>query len=353
VTADTAAADLAEDQERLEYARAAIEYAYEQGWSDGLPVVPVTRPLVEEFLAQTTRPADQVIAAVPHLNRECTVEQAAVNAALAGCRPEYFPVVLAAWEALGRDRAVTGGGWQSTSGPAPLIIVNGPIRHELGINSTGGVLGPGFRANATIARAIGLVVRNVFGIRPQELEQATQGVPGRWTLCIGENEEASPWEPLSVDAGCSPGTDAVCATLLRTCEFVDNRNSREAEELLTDFADTISRIGAAIPPFSTAGLILGVEHAELLADKGFTKRDVQQWLYERCVRSHQDLERAGKGLGGRTGPGIDEHGLHMLPSPEQLIIVVAGARNAAMSMVVRPFGFAGWSRSAVTIERHN
>jgi hypothetical protein len=348
--ADTLGPDITADQERLDYARAAIEYAYEQGWTDGLPVVPVTRPMVEEFLAQTSRRSDAVVAAVPHLGRECTVERAAVNAALAGCRPEYFPVVLAAWEALGRERAVTGGGWQSTSGPAPLIVVNGPIRHELGINSTGGVLGPGFRANATIARAIGLVVRNVFGIRPQELEQATQGVPGRWSLCIGENEEASPWEPLAVEVGCRPGTDAVCATLLRTCEFVDNRNSQDPEELLTDFADTIARMGAAIPPFSSAGLILGVEHAELLAGKGFAKRDVQQWLYERCVRSHEDLERAGKGLGGRTGPGIDEYGLHMLPSPEQLMIVVAGARNAAMSMVVRPFGFAGWSRSAVPLE---
>ena len=175
---------------------------------------------------------------MPHLNRECTVEQAAVNAALAGCRPEYFPVVLAAWEALGRERAVAGGGWQSTSGPAPLIVVNGPVRHRLGINCAGGVFGPGFRANATIARAIGLVVRNVFGIRPQELEQATQGVPGRWSLCIGENEEESPWEPLAVEVGLPAGTDAVSATLLRTCEFVDNRHTQDPEELLADFADT-------------------------------------------------------------------------------------------------------------------
>jgi hypothetical protein len=344
------AAEVAADRERLDYARAAIEYAFDQGWSDGLPVVPVTRPIVEDFLARTSRPADEVIAAVPHLSRECTVEQAAVNAALAGCRPEYFPVVLAAWEALGRERAVVGGGWQSTSGPAPLIIVNGPIRHELGINCTGGVLGPGFRANATIARAIGLVVRNVFGIRPQELEQATQGVPGRWTLCIGENEEESPWEPLATELGLPAGSDAVSATLLRTCEFVDNRNTHNPEELLADFADTISRTGAAIVPFSSAGLVLGVEHAQTLAAGGFAKHDVQQWLYEQCVRSHEDLARAGKGLDGRTGPGIDEYGLHMLPSPEQVMIVVAGARNAAMSMVVRPFGFAGWSRSPVRVE---
>jgi hypothetical protein len=343
--------DLESDLERLDYTRAAIEHAYDQGWTDGLPVIPVTRPMVEEFLARTSRPADEVVAAVPHLDRECTVEQAAVNAALAGCRPEYFPVVLAAWEALGHERAVVGGGWQSTSGPAPLIVVNGPIRHRLGINSTGGVLGPGFRANATIARAIGLVVRNVFGIRPQELEQATQGIPGRWSLCIGENEEESPWEPLAVEVGLPAGTDAVSATLLRTCEFVDNRHTQRPEELLADFADTISRTGAAIVPFSSAGLILGVEHAQMLAGSGFAKRDVQHWLYERCVRSHADLERAGKGLGGRTGPGIDEYGLHMLPSPDQLMIVVAGARNAAMSMVVRPFGFTGWSRTAVPIGR--
>src|SRR5688572_21272711 len=101
-------AERAEDQHRLEYARDAIEYAYDQGWTDGLPVVPVTRPLVEEFLAQTSRRPDEVVAAVTHLGRECTVEQAAVNAALAGCRPEYFPVVLAAWDALSRERAVTG-----------------------------------------------------------------------------------------------------------------------------------------------------------------------------------------------------------------------------------------------------
>jgi hypothetical protein len=341
----------ATDQERLDYARAAIEHAYDRGWTDGLPVVPVTRPMVEEFLAQTSRPADEVISAVPHLDRECTVEQAAVNAALAGCRPEYFPVVLAAWEALGRERAVLGGGWQSTSGPAPLIVVNGPIRHELQINSTGGVLGPGFRANATIARAIGLVVRNVFGIRPQELDQSTQGVPGRWSLCIGENEEESPWEPLAVEVGLPGGTDAVSATLLRTCEFVDNRHTQRPDELLADFADSISRTGAAIVPFSSAGLVLGVEHAQMLAEHGFAKRDVQQWLYERCVRSHEDLARVGKSLNGRTGPGIDEHGLRMLSSPEQLMIVVAGARNAAMSMVVRPFGFTGWSRSAVPVRR--
>ncbi|WP_236792622.1 hypothetical protein [Amycolatopsis sp. GM8] len=338
--------DVAADTERLDYARAAVEHAYDEGWTDGLPIVPATAGLVEEFLAATPRPPEEVIAAAPQLDRECTVEQAAVNAAMAGCRPEYFPVVLAAWDALMAQPVVTGGGWQSTSGPAPLIIVNGPIRAELGINSTGGVLGPGFRANATIARSIGLVVRNVLGIRPHELEQATQGLPGRWTLCVGENEEESPWEPLSVELGLAPGTNAVSALLLRTCEFVDNRHTTDPEELLWDFCDTAARTGTAIGRFSSAGLVLGVEHAQLFAGNGFSKADVQQWLYDHAIRSHADLERAGKGLEDRDAPGIDEYGLHMTPSPEQIPVIVAGARNAAMSMVVRPFGFRGWTRTA-------
>jgi hypothetical protein len=338
------------DEELLGYARKAIEHAYGEGWTDGLPVVPVTAPMVAEFLAATPRAPTEVIAALSHLDRECTVERAAVNAAMAGCLPEYFPVVLAAWDALAAQPAFAPA-WQTTSGPAPLIVVNGPIRHELGVNCTGGVFGPGFRANATIARAVGLAVRNVFGVRPHELEQATQGVPGRWSLCIGENEEASPWEPLSVELGVPAGASAVSVVLLRTCEFVDNRHTQDAEEVLWDIADTISRTGAAIGRHSSAGLVLSVEHAEQFAAAGFGKADVQRWLYEHCVRSHADLERAGKGLDGLEGPGIDEYGLHMLPSPEQVPIVVAGARNAAMSMVVRPFGFAGWSRTSHSIDR--
>src|SRR5262245_13105533 len=124
-------------------AAAAIEYCYDKGWTDGLPVVPASRPLVDAFLGQTTRPADEVIGRNQQVDREVTVELAAINAAMAGCRPEYFPVVLAAWEALMRDRAGgSGAGWQSTSGPSPLIVVNGPIRADLGFNSTGGVFGP-------------------------------------------------------------------------------------------------------------------------------------------------------------------------------------------------------------------
>jgi hypothetical protein len=335
-------------------AQAAIEYCYDQGWSDGLPLVPASQPLVDRFLATTGKGPDEVIGQLKQVGRDCTVYLAAVNAAMAGCLPEYFPVVLAAFDALMRERAARGGGWQSTSGPAPLIVVNGPVRHELGFNAVGGVFGPGFRPNATVPRAIGLIIRNAFGIRPHVLEQATQGVPGRWSICIAENEEESPWPPFAADGGQPAGTSAVSATLLRTCEFVDNRHTPDPEQVLWDIADTIARTGSLIFRDTSAGLVLCPEHAQMLAAAGFSKKGVQEWLIEHCGRTGADLRRAGKnGLRGiarfaDADTGADGQFSRILPSARHVPVIVAGARNAAISMVVRIFG--EWSGTATPLE---
>jgi hypothetical protein len=332
----------------VEQAKAAIEYCYEQGWTDGLPVVPATRGDVEACLAAAGRDGEEIIGSQRHLGRSVTVAQAAANAIMAGCRPEYFPVVLAAWQAVCLERA-SRGAWQSTSGPAPMLVVNGPVRSRLGINAAGGVFGPGFRANATIPRAIGLIVRNGYGIHPQELEQATQGLPGRWSVCIGENEEMSPWEPLSAVGGVAAGTDAVSAILIRTCEYVDNRSTDSAEAVLTDFADSLARIGAYVGgPHSSGGLALGPEHAQLLGNAGYGRADVQQWLFEHAVRSRAEMVAAGKGE--HAAADLDHGGqFRLLPAAEDIPIIVAGAANAAMSMVFRPFGWAPWSRQSVPV----
>jgi len=339
-------------------AREAIEYCYEQGWTDGLPVIPASRALVDQFLAHTGRPPEEVLWRMDHLGTECTVETAAINAAMAGCKPEYFPVVLAAWDAVMRDRAAKGGGWQSTSGPAPLIVLNGPIRQQLGFNSTGGIFAGGFRPNATVPRALGLMLRNAFGVIPHVFDQTTQGIPGRWSICFGENEEDSPWEPLATEMGLEPGTSAVSATLTRTYEFVDNRHTQNPEHVLWDIADTISRTGVLIFRSQSVTVVLGPEHAQMLASAGFSKADVKDWLVEHCGRTEADLRSAGKdavsegGLGGRSA-GEEERAspdtfTRVLPGREDVMLVVAGARNAAMSMVVRVFG--QWSNSAVAIE---
>jgi hypothetical protein len=340
----------------LDLVHAAIERGYDRGWSDGLPVVPASKERTAEFLATTGRPPDEVIGRLEPMRREVTVELAAINAIMAGCLPGHFPVVLAAWDALMLERAVVDCGWQSTSGPAPLIVVNGPVRHRLGFNRTAGVLGPGFRANATVARAIGLIVLNGLGVRPQVFEQPTQGIPGRWAMCVAENEEESPWEPLSTDGALSPGTDGVSAMLVRSVEYIDNRHTRDPEKLLADFADTLSRTGALVFRHASAGIIFCPEHAQLLAGAGMTKHDVRRWLVAHCHRRSADLRRVGKD--GVTDKGVrydldDPEGdtverIFETDSPKDLMIMVAGARNAGISTVVRLF--ASWSQVTARVE---
>ena len=339
-------------------AREAIEYCYEHGWTDGLPVVPASGELLERFLACTGRAPEEVLWRMDHLGRECTVRTAAINAAMAGCLPEYFPLVLAAWDAVMRDRAAAGGGWQSTSGPAPLIVINGPIRGELGVNCTGGIFAGGFRPNATIPRALGLILRNAFGIEPHVFDQTTQGIPGRWSICFGENEEESPWEPLSVETGLVPGVSAVSCTLTRTYEFVDNRHTQDPEQLLNDFADTLSRTGSLIFRGQSAGVVLCPEHAQMLADAGFAKADVKDWLIGHVGRFEDALRRAGKdgvaegGMGGRSASEAErapaEEFTPYFSARKDVPVIVAGARNAAISMVFRVFG--EWSNTSVPVE---
>jgi hypothetical protein len=332
-------------------AQRAIEYCYDQGWSDGLPLVPVSKPLLMRFLATTDKEPDEIIGSLEQVGRDVDVRTAAINAAMAGCKPEYFPVVLAAFDALMRERAARGGGFQSTSGPAPLIVVNGPIRKELGFNTAGGAFGPGFRPNMTIPRAVGLIVRNAFGIHPHVLEQATQGVPGRWSICVAENEEESPWEPFAENGGVGGGVSAVSATLTRTMEFVDNRHTPNPEDVLRDFQDTISRIGSQIFPLSSVALVLCPEHAQMFATAGLSKADVQNWLIERSGRTGAELTSMGKAEVNRKGFRGEYEGddtFHrFLGGPTSIPVIVAGAKNAAISMVVRIFG--EWSGTAVPV----
>src|SRR6266571_4809352 len=255
--------------------RRAMEYYADRGWTDGLPVVPVTESYLAEFLATTSRDPDEVVMAMPHLNRQCTVRLAAINAALAGCRPEYFPVVLAAWESLVAEGYPGRGIWQSTTGTAPFLVVNGPVRERLGMNSKGNVFGSGFRANATIGRAIRLTVINAFGLRPHQLDQATQGTPAKYTACIAENEEESPWPPLHAQFGLDPSDSAVTAMVIRSCVHIEARHTMVPEQLATDIAGTIARTGALIHETISAAVVLSPEHARLFGAAGWAKSDVR------------------------------------------------------------------------------
>jgi len=340
---------------------AAIEYCYEQGWTDGLPVVPPTPGIVQRFLAHTSRDPDEVVARLGQVRRAGTIRQIAVNAAMAGCQPEYLPVVIAAFEAAIDEGWPAAGGWQSTTGGGPLLVVNGPVRTELGFNSRGNVFGPGFRPNATVGRAMRLIIMNVFGIRPHELDQSTQGNPGKYSLCIAENEEESPWEPLHVELGYLADQSAVSALHTRGIDFIDNRHTGDPRHILNDIADSIARTGTILRMQKRVGVILGPEHAQLLAGQGYSKGDVKEHLVAGAVRRVSDLRRAGKDAVKAPPPGADRstgsfHGMAepsgagdgddggeeligVLASPDDVMVVVAGAPNAGVSAVAQPLGF--------------
>ena len=339
----------------------AIEYCYAQGWTDGLPVVPPTPALVDRFLSETDRDPDEVLVHIPQFRRSATVRQVAVNAAMAGCRPDYVAVVLAAFEAVVDEGWPAAGGWQSTTGGGPMLIVNGPARHELGFNSRGNVFGPGFRANATVGRAMRLIIMNVFGIRPHELDQSTQGTTGKYSLCIAENEEESPWAPLHVELGDAPSDSALSAVHVRSVDFVDNRHTADPRQILNDIGDSIARTGTIVRLHKRICVVLGPEHAQLLAGRGMSKQDVKEYLTECSFRRRDDLRRAGKdaeaslsahadpspgltpGMAEPSGEvegaeGGDER-ISVLESPDDVLVVVAGAPNAGVSAVAQPLGF--------------
>jgi hypothetical protein len=345
--------------------RRALEHYAQRGWTDGLPVVPVTESYLAEFLDRTDRSPSDIVFSMPHLNRVCTVRAAAINAALAGCLPEYFPVVLAAWEALTLDEYPGKGIWQSTTGTAPLLIVNGPVREQIGLNSRGNIFGSGFRANATIGRAIRLTAINVFGLRPHELDQATQGTPAKYTACIAENEEQSPWSALHVDGGLDPADSAVTAMVIRSVVHVEARHTVVPEQLALDLAGTLARTGALIHETISGCLVLGPEHAELFDRAGWSKTDVRQAVYERAWNSREALAAVGKEAVSRSTrwrvPGnhpdavpdrAAEAGSDQVPvlnSPEALLVIVGGANNAGVSAVIESFGPRGGAPSTARV----
>jgi len=318
-------------------ARKALEYCYEQGWTDGLPVIPPLDEFVDEFLGQTDRNPDEVVMGVSHLDRTCTVRQAAINAVMAGCRPEYFPVVLAAVDGFARGAGKVTGLLQSTTGQAEIMIVNGPIRQRLGFNCQDNIFSPGDRANATIGRALRLIIMNALGIRPHEFDQSTQGTPAKYSCCIAENQEDSPWEPLHVERGFAPEQSTVTVQMVRSDLYVEHRSSQVPEEILLTIADSMSYAGMITQiteerMLHGAVVVMGPEHAQIIAKQGWSKRDVKQFLWENFGKRKRELRRFGKvALDLREQP--EDAFIHSGRSADSIILVISGANNAGVSTV--------------------
>jgi hypothetical protein len=272
----------------------AHELMYAAGWTDGLPVLPPLRHLVDEFVRSVGRHPDESIGEVPPLGGRATVERVAANAVMAGCRPEYLPVVITALEAMLEPRFNLNGMQCSTHMGTPLVIVHGPIRRELDVNCGANVFGQGWRANATIGRAVKLVLVNIGGARPGTTDKSTLGHMGKYTYCIGENEEQSPWEPLHVERGLRPEDSAVTVFGGEGPHNMGNQMQHDAFDLMTCMASLMANLGSNNPfVMGESFVVLGPEHAAVCAAAGWKKRDVRQFLFETARVEHRRLKLGG------------------------------------------------------------
>jgi hypothetical protein len=269
----------------------------ERGWGDGLPVVPPTAERVEAMLAYCDRPWEEPLARIAPRYGEATPVRLAANAVMAGCRPQYFPLVLAAIEAMCEERFNLYGVQATTHPCAPLVVVNGPIAAELGVNAGCNAFGPGAQPNATIGRALRLALLNIGGAIPGLGDMSTYGSPAKYTYCVAENEAASPWEPLHVERGFPPEASTVTVIGAECPHNVNDHESLSAEGVLKTIAGTVAITGANDVYYAGEPVVLfGPEHAATVAAGGYSKADVKRYLYEHArfplgKLSHENIER--------------------------------------------------------------
>ena len=312
--------------------RAIQNYCWEQGWTDGLPVVAPTEQLVHEMLAcYGGGPADSLGRIQPG-NAIVTLEKLAVNAVMAGCLPEHFPVVIAAMKAALRDEFNLAGNAVTTGGAAQVLIVNGPIAKELGINGDAACFGPGYRANAVIGRALRLAMRNVGGLIPGDMDKATLSTPFRYSFCFSENEDLSPWEPRHIELGFQPSASTVTiAAILGVYNVMESTVGTGIGVLRTI---TSNMRGIGIPGYYHLGtrsqivLVLCPEHASEIAQSGLSKADVRNYIYANArMPIHQLKDQAH--YGNRVWPNwIDQTNpgtlVPICSAADDIVVVVAG-----------------------------
>jgi hypothetical protein len=321
------------------------ELFVERGWTDGLPVVPPTAEKVARMIAAARRPADDVIGPIPPRWRKASIEKVAINAVMAGCRPEYFPVVLAAIDALLDPDCQLYGIQTATNTTTPLIIVNGPIAQELDLNSGGNLFGAGRRANAAIGRAVQLVLHNIGGDIAGETDMATHGQSGKFTFCIAEAESNSPWTPFHVDAGFAAVDSTVTVIGASAPQNVFTYGCETGEEILAHLIGAMMGLGHNNIIFPTGPLlVLSPEHAGTLARDGIGKKDIQQAVFERArIPLTRFAKRTVAGLKHRRSRWFAEVGdpehIGVADRPQDVTVIVAGGAGIHSLFVPTSFSY--------------
>jgi hypothetical protein len=298
----------------------AYEHAYDEGWTDGLPIIPASPGTVQRFIAASGRAGDDVIGVLPPRKGRATVEAIAVNAVMAGCRPEYMPVLIAAVDGLTDPRYPLELMQVTTNPMCPFLLVNGPVRKSLEINYGAGCLGPGWRANATIGRAIRLILNNVGGALPGVYSKVSFGSPLRYSYICAENEEENPWTPFHVDRGFKRDDSTV--TVFKASNFC---NISGGEGVGPD--EILRQIATNMPPMYGGGdgvlLLLGVNHAQSLHEAGLTKHDIQERLWRLARLPHAHFAKSF--VATECGAGRGDAGMvWRARSPDEIYLAVAG-----------------------------
>ena len=321
------------------------EMLFARGWTDGLPVVFPTAEKVAAMVAASGRNATDLIGPIPPRWRQATIEKIAINAVLAGCRPEYFPVVLAAIDALLDNDCQLYGIQTATNTTAPLLIVNGPIAKEIDINARGNVFGQGARANATIGRAVQLVFRNIGGDIAGETDMATHGQAGKFTACIAEAEDDSPWTPFHVDAGFAVDDSTVTVIGASAPHNIFTYGCETGQDVLEHFIGATLGLGHNNIIFPTGPLfVVSPEHAATMARDGIGKKEIQNAVFERArIPLARFAKRSVVGLHHRRARWFAEVGdpnhIGIADRAEDISIVVAGGAGIHSLFVPTAFSY--------------
>ena len=326
---------------------AAMELCQTKGWTDGLPVVPPTADRIAGMLAAAGLEPSLELAFIENRQVSVTAEKVAINAVLAGCKPEYMPVVVAAVEALADPLYGYHGPATSTGGSAVLMIVNGPIAKELDMNSGHNLFGPGWRANATIGRAVRLVMRNTIGTQPGTLDQSSLGHPGKFTYCIAENEAESPWPPLHVDRGFKREQSAVTIMAALGLHQYSNGLSSTPEGVLTT-ACAQMRVSAGSGRQPCYALVFAGEHMAIMAKAGWTRDDVKRYCFEHAQATVAELKRANI-QAGEVKPADETEKVPLVQTPDDFLVIMAGGKAGVQSAFIPGWGGKAGSQ-AVTKE---
>ncbi len=336
---------LASRRIELEDPEDAIEQAFDRGWSDGLPVVPPTPLRVARMLAGTTRAPDEVVGLIPPNLVECTVEKVAVNAVLAGCRPEYFPVVLSVVEAALQPEFSMHGLLATLWFSGPVVIVNGPVARRLGINSGGNVFGQGHRANSTIGRALQLLIRNVGGGLPGEIDRAVMGHPGKVGFCFAEDESDPDWVPLNVARGFAPGSSTVTLFQGDGVQGIAAQASRTPEGLARSLAMALWAVcHPKLAQSTNAILAISPDHHAIFKRAGWGRAEVEAALLEALRRPGRDLIAGAHGVEEGIDPSRADEMVDKF-NDGGLLVVRAGGAGGLMSAVI-----GGWTAQRRRLE---